>query len=150
MRSGVLEEQYPFWGNIYYKGIGLQNWSYLFFEGQGGGALLGRIHNGDTTGSILPESYWWPTGLSPEGESLAFNIYPNPAQGRFSIQLPDNQQPARIRLVNLLGQTLLEWELAPGLREAYLELDRAVAPGLYVVEVEQGGRRGSKLLNCEF
>ncbi|MEZ4685474.1 MAG: hypothetical protein R3B47_05255 [Bacteroidia bacterium] len=31
-------------------------------------ALLGRIHHGDTTGSILPESYWWPTGLPPEGE----------------------------------------------------------------------------------
>ncbi|MEZ4685297.1 MAG: hypothetical protein R3B47_04300 [Bacteroidia bacterium] len=134
------------YNRIYYPDTGLRSWYGFIFEYVESYALLGHIHNGDTTGSILPESYWWPTGLQPEENGPAFSIFPNPARKRFSVRLQASGEARQFHLRSLTGQRLLTWQVAPGQQEVSLELQMHFAEGLYLLELEADGLRSSSLL----
>ncbi len=74
---------------------------------------------------------------------------PNPSAGpiRVAFTLPD-AAPATLVLWDLAGRrlrTLSVGELGPGLHQVTIaQLDRALAPGIYLVELAQGAQRASR------
>jgi hypothetical protein len=65
----------------------------------------------------------WPS----KGTNKTLNIYPNPAVSDFNV---DIKEPVEIRIVNVLGETVLVKQATPG--ESTIDVSR-LAPGTYYV-----------------
>jgi hypothetical protein len=77
----------------------------------------------------------------------ALRLAPNPAHGRASVQLPAGTGPATLTILNALGRPVRVQTAATG---ATAELDLSgLAPGLYAVRVETGGRSATQKLLVE-
>lgn len=77
--------------------------------------------------------------------TLALGVaYPNPARGRVTVPLT-LAGPARLRLIDVLGRTVLEQRLGGGTREARLDV-RRLAPGVYAVVLDAAEARAVRML----
>ena len=70
--------------------------------------------------------------------------YPNPARGRVTVPVA-LAGPARLRLIDVLGRTVLEQRLGGGTREARLDV-RRLAPGVYAVVLDAAEARAVRML----
>ncbi|MCA6361531.1 MAG: T9SS type A sorting domain-containing protein [Bacteroidetes bacterium] len=89
----------------YVKGLGMieANWDQLF-EYSRYELLMGYVKNGDTVGTVYPDTYF---NLStPENQLLAVRSFPNPANESLRIELEQPSGTARIELLNLQGEVV--------------------------------------------
>ena len=82
-------------------------------------------------------------GIPPDGEEFLAKIYPNPNNGIFKVLI---SQSAKGRLINSLGQIMLDEILIPANVEFEIQLPFA-APGLYILQFTNSeGKHISKKL----
>ena len=80
--------------------------------------------------------------------TLSFRLYPNPAQQRVVVELTGASKVdagSTITLTDLAGRTVLKRAGVPGTSSTTLEL-RELPTGVYLVQVEQNGRRYTQRL----
>ena len=78
------------------------------------------------------------TGLEESNHAIDWSILPNPNNGSFLVEFAPIQQPASLKVLDMLGQMIFE--------EVYIQNKANVqipniAEGLYLIQVEQGGKR---------
>lgn len=72
---------------------------------------------------------------------LAFRCFPNPSSGRATVEFGQNLlAETRLRLTNLAGQTVAEWQISAGERMANLEFG-GVSSGVYFLSAENAAGR---------
>lgn len=122
---------------LFYRANGLDNWSvYPFYTKNGGSAtdkkgsfLISKLIQGEyTTGNIDPEA------LSSYEISLApGNIYPNPNQGIFELDISkikgNKQQDCRLTLIDVNGDITYEELIRENMNR--IQLPGTVRPGAY-------------------
>jgi hypothetical protein len=102
-------------------------------------ALLKNVRFKGTAQTVLATT-------SAQALAAQVQLYPNPAAGRFHLQLPQlsgaaAQQPVGLRLLNNLGQTVLVGSLpATAGRAAEADVDvRGLAAGVYYLRLDVAG-----------
>ncbi len=83
-----------------------------------------------------------PTGISKKyvNDDL-FNIYPNPSDGEFTVNLHRSvQQGGKVEIYNTLGAKIYEEALVPG--DQQVRIDKDLAPGLYMIKTSVGEESG--------
>ena len=101
-----------------------------------------RARCGSNTSTWVSGSFQTPLTWRLAGDpaqTLETNIYPNPSDGRFTVQFDaQTAEPVTLTLTDLTGRTVYETHLAPqvGLNETSVETD--VANGVYVLRLQQG------------
>jgi len=78
----------------------------------------------------------------------SFDIFPNPNQGQFNIDLVLNQQQdITIRVVNMIGQIILETK-KENINQLNIPIHLSnISAGIYFVEIESEGRRSFRKIN---
>lgn len=123
------EEQATLWTNIMFLANSAGGWGY-------GGYVMGLRFNG-----IFP-----PPLISSinevEESSLEFNLYPNPSEGIFNLELGgDIQGSFQVNVVNMLGQTTFtEAITVNGTTVKTIDLTH-LEKGVYFVSLENGDER---------
>jgi N-acetylneuraminic acid mutarotase len=90
----------------------------------------------DTWGQLDTNSIFTPT-LSAVNQSLLsneFSCFPNPTDGIVAIQAARQANLSRVTVTNILGQILINKEMAPAVPNIMLDLS-AFAPGVYEVRI---------------
>ncbi len=95
-------------------------------------------------GQVYTESFSYSiTGLGDEKVVSWFKIYPNPNQGDFRIQFPENQnESSKIQILDISGKMILE-KLVSGKSE---EFSIDVPKGLYIINIEKNNKIFSQKL----
>jgi hypothetical protein len=76
-----------------------------------------------------------------EGEAPMLHVFPNPADERVVLVLPDNFTGSnRLRVVNALGQTVVDREMPASGKQMTLDVAELPA-GAYGISVESAGKR---------
>ena len=84
------------------------------------------------TGAVMYGQSGRKTGR--EGDQL--NVFPNPATGKFSVEVKQQDHPYDVNIYNLMGEMVFHWE-ATDAGEASLEVDLSKRPdGIYFVELD--------------
>lgn len=79
-----------------------------------------------------------PINLNENTTELRMRLFPNPAQNRVQIQLPDVWKSAHLSIVSLTGSVVLRQEdIASGENL----MTQTLEPGMYVVQATNNGRR---------
>jgi hypothetical protein len=87
-----------------------------------------------TNGGVVPLSTAPGATLEPAQAERVARLWPNPARGAFTLEIPAAAAETRLRLLNQLGQPLEERRVLPG--ESQLEWKIGHLPaGVYFVEV---------------
>jgi len=84
----------------------------------------------------------------PDANTLAVQLYPNPAHGLVQLQLPASSSTVQVELTNALGQRVRQAELRPQAGAATLNIG-GLAPGLYTVRLMAGRQAASQQLVVE-
>ena len=80
------------------------------------------------------------TGIKDEALVSSINVYPNPSQGKFSVQFKSEaDQHIRLCLRSLTGQVILQSEVAE-INGAYSTTIEAgnLAKGVYILQIRNG------------
>jgi hypothetical protein len=87
---------------------------------------IASFGNGMKSGLLVP------TGTNDLGmPTEGLRVYPNPSQGRFTIQLADFKKPATLHVFNMMGQELRTIQLV----SAQTDIDLGtLAPGIYFLQ----------------
>ena len=88
-------------------------------------------------------AYLWSVGLDEATGSAAIQLYPNPNNGLFNLEVPAlSKEVTQIRVLNATGQVVYEaannW--APGTTVLGLDL-KGLAQGVYTLQLEHGQQR---------
>jgi hypothetical protein len=87
------------------------------------------------------------TATAPPLTAAGIGLFPNPAHGTATVQLPATAGPATLTVLDALGRTLRTQTAAPS---STAELDLSgLAPGLYAVRVTAGGGSAMQRLVVE-
>lgn len=91
-----------------------------------------------------------PTADAGENLEAAMRIYPNPTTGTFTIEIPAIDKDAHITIVDLNGRTVMSDVIQANTygQSKQIDLPR-VAPGLYIIHVENDGHIFSKKIMVE-
>lgn len=76
-----------------------------------------------------------------EEETLDMNIFPNPTTGRFTIELNrknSGRDSFNLEIINLIGQTVSSRQYAFMQGREEIEMDPALAKGVYIIRVREG------------
>jgi hypothetical protein len=73
-------------------------------------------------------------------EQAGFSLYPNPAQNQLTVELPAGGETAQLRVVDAAGRLVLRQAVPAGARRHTLALPASLAPGLYLLRLDQGRR----------
>jgi hypothetical protein len=98
-----------------------------------------QVNNGINSSTEFKQDYIkvYPyTAIKKDQGSSFIFITPNPTNGKISVQLPDNGETS-IKIINLLGQLVLESQIEPVQRKINLELT-GNPEGIYFVEIKSG------------
>lgn len=138
---------------VFTNGIGYTGANYDYISalerGNDGTIYLGGAVSSTVDLDHSPESYivigepWLLTGflvkledafssLPKESTSLAINLFPNPSNNNFEIQLDANYEKVEVEVINLFGKTVL-METFTSVSSIPVKLD--VLPGIYFVKV---------------
>jgi len=96
-------------------------------------------------GCILEFSFA-PTGINPSAQARGIRVYPNPAAGEFTLQLPDGLAAANVSVLNVLGQTSLVRRVSTGKTSVSTE---SLSPGIYTIRVQSDNGAWSDKLVIE-
>lgn len=78
---------------------------------------------------------------------LHFRLYPNPSSGQFFVEMAaDKLKPTVVRIYTLQGKLLQENILTSTASENRQELQLHAAAGMYLIELQQGEKRGYQRL----
>lgn len=78
---------------------------------------------------------------SPKNEfAQNFNLYPNPSNGTFTIEIDQNLMGAKTTIFNLLGQKIKDFELKTTTTHQNL------SKGIYLLQIEKDGNKTTKKL----
>jgi hypothetical protein len=91
------------------------------FAAQQGNFPLSLYFQGTTSGTLVDVH-------GPNKSDVRFKVYPNPANGRFTVELPTDK--GEITVTNVLGEQVLQLQAASG--KSHLHLDRS---GVYMVHL---------------
>ena len=93
--------------------------------------LTGNLRGGLT---LYKEGEYPSTGLSDQIAITALNVYPNPASGVFSLEIPEHRGQLNFRIYDVLGSLRVAGKLQS--QENLLRVETAGWPeGLYLVEL---------------
>ncbi|HPI11757.1 MAG TPA: FG-GAP-like repeat-containing protein [Catalimonadaceae bacterium] len=82
----------------------------------------------------------WYESSSDPGFDVYLSVYPNPGEGKFTLSVPGPPVPARLQLVNLLGQDVWNGVVEP--TESTKEIDIRDQPaGIYTLVYQSNGLR---------
>jgi hypothetical protein len=118
----------------YLKGLGLveANWDQLF-EYSRYEWLMGYVKNGDTVGTVYPNTYF---NLStPENQLLSVRCFPNPANELLRIEFAEASGSAQIELINLQGELVQRISTT---QAATTISTSELAAGMYLLRVQTG------------
>ncbi|MFK7968832.1 MAG: T9SS type A sorting domain-containing protein [Bacteroidia bacterium] len=133
--------------HTYGEVVGFFSWVGTGFEFSRQGYCSGYIQRGDTIlGIVQNERTWWPTSIENEVGNIPFSIYPNPISGLFNIKLKAANQPGTLTLLDLHGKSLVSWSIQAYETQKTLSIPASVMPGMYMLQLEKGNRRGVRRL----
>ena len=98
-----------------------------------------QVSNGINSSTEFKQDYIkvYPyTRIKQEHAFSKIYLSPNPTSGKISVFLPGNSE-ASIKIINLLGQVVLESQIEPVQRKINLELT-GNPEGIYFVEIKSG------------
>ena len=113
-----------------------------------GSTVYYRLRQVDTDGTATYSSVQTVVFAAALASPDVFSLYPNPAQKRVVVNLAGGVGTAGagvISLCDLTGRVLLRKAVVAGAPAAELDLEN-LAAGVYLVQVEQGGRRYTQRL----
>jgi hypothetical protein len=73
-------------------------------------------------------------------DRLNFNLYPNPSNGNFNIEVDGNLIGAKATVYNLLGQKVKDFDLKA------TTTNQTLNKGVYLLEIEKDGSKTTKKL----
>jgi hypothetical protein len=76
-----------------------------------------------------------PTSVHSAPEQLDVQIYPNPNNGAFYVELPEAYDNIAVRVLDLQGRVIATQHMQDGTTRAQISLQNAT-PGMYMVEVK--------------
>lgn len=79
-------------------------------------------------------------GVGEAKYSLKFNLYPNPTNGNFNIEIDENLIGAKVAIYNLLGQKIKDFNLKMTTTTEVLN------KGIYLLEIEKDGSKTTQKL----
>ena len=82
--------------------------------------------------------------LEKEIAEELFSIFPNPTNGKITLNLP-HQKSMRVTCLNLLGQELSSWNISPG--SDNIELELQVEPGMYFILGETNEQKKTVMIS---
>lgn len=91
----------------------------------------------------IEDCYAQTLGVKDEARNLAFEVYPNPAQGRIQIELEVAEQ-GQFSLLDISGRKVLAGEL--GMAQKHTVDVSGLKAGIYLLRVETNGRVGVEKL----
>jgi photosystem II stability/assembly factor-like uncharacterized protein len=78
--------------------------------------------------------------------SFLLDVYPNPAHDQFNVRMPRHNEPAKVRVVNLVGALVFEDKSS----KEVISINMANRPkGVYFVTIEVNGQKATKRLVIE-
>jgi hypothetical protein len=80
--------------------------------------------------------------------SDALRVFPNPASNQVFIQLDAPVEGAGIKVINALGQEVLQGTFETGRRDAALDISR-LRNGIYLISIQQNGKTWSQKLQVQ-
>lgn len=121
-----------------------QNDSFLVVTQSGYYNAISRIGNcqSDSSNAIVLDN------VSVQAlNKLQFRLYPNPSSGQFFVEMAaDGLKPTVVRIYTLQGKLLQENILTSTASENRQELQLHAAAGMYLIELQQGEKRGYQRL----
>ena len=106
--------------------------------------------SGETEDYLVTISRPTATRAALAGGELA--VFPNPAHGAFTVEVPAlaSPQPGVLEVINTLGQVVRTQALAPASRATQVSVDAAtLAPGIYSVRVRAGAEAAAVRLTVQ-
>lgn len=80
----------------------------------------------------------FPAGIkNTASDNFAINIYPNPSNGKFLIQLPLTEANTEVEISNLLGEKI--W-VTTVINQNIITVNESLPQGMYLVKAVSGGR----------
>lgn len=136
---------FTFW-HSYAAGLGLTSFQSACFEAFQSEVLEGFVKNGDTTGTVSPDSEWSVAVVEVEDGLRAVSVQPNPAQGAWQLVWTQPLSAGtRLTVYNAAGKMVLQQLLPIGTTQA--AVDGSTWPnGVYGAVLERGGWRALKYL----
>ncbi|MDD3320323.1 MAG: T9SS type A sorting domain-containing protein [Paludibacter sp.] len=93
----------------------------------------------------LSEAYDYVNAGLNDKQLSGFSIYPNPTNGRFSIQLDDEMQAGKIIVADILGKIIKVQEIKTGQNTVVLDVSQGIYFVNYSNDNQQNGR-GQKMI----
>jgi len=115
---------------------------------QGNHIIYLRVKNAISQwGQLYAEAFTYTvTGLGKNEVVRLFKIYPNPNNGNFKIQFPENHSDIfKIRIIDLSGNTIIDKNVAGKCGEFSLDIPK----GIYLINLESGHHVFSQKLCIE-
>jgi hypothetical protein len=86
-----------------------------------------------------------------EGENaVAFNLYPNPNRGQFTVSATlENEAEGTITMTDLTGRLVYRQSVRFGVGENVIPVNVSVASGIYVVQISAGAISRSVRVSVE-
>ncbi len=111
------------------EGLGL-DFEMMFFEIARGDIFMGKIHNGDTIGTVYPDSHFEQYAVSVENlNSENIFIYPNPISRGQTLKIRTEAEIKSYNIFNIAGINVLS-------RNYYGEINvNCLSSGIYILEL---------------
>lgn len=116
-----------------------------FTTDKDGTLLLGLQTGGVRWFSLKPPAYRPVSVTQNENKVLEFNIYPNPNQGFFTIDIPQNRNRLQWEIIDVMGRVCLSGRIESERENISIH---QLSSGIYVIQLYDGQKRssGHKLL----
>lgn len=107
----------------------------------GGYFIYGAYHGyddgttNDTTQRMVSKLYGLSVGVREHAEMSALRVFPNPSNGKFTVQMPDPPGVARLELIDLTGKVVRTWKWHGSSTDTSFDTEGA-ANGNYVLVLD--------------
>ncbi len=119
----------------YSVGLGLVSHMIYCFEVWDYGQLRGWIKNGDTTGTITPDSFFL-VSVRPEPLAIPVQVAPNPSAGEWRLFFPEiTAENLHFCLMDMNGRSLVSGWIESGSKEHGIPGDKLPA-GTYLLRIQ--------------
>lgn len=99
--------------------------------------FMGRVHNGDTTGTIYGNRFF-QVGIESLDRS-EFKLFPNPAKSEIRIEMPNSESAVQISIIDMMGRMVYKKVLSNDTRSHEVDIS-GIEQGVYVLQLSNGNR----------